>query len=503
MSDWFKAHKQGLRQIAERLVESRGFGIIGGELYQNVMDTDATKCEIIIEKLPHIRAATLEVIDDDPTGFVDLSHAWTIFAPSLKKNDPTKAGRFNVGEKLALSFCRQAEIHTTTGMVIFDESGRKDYPRRRRERGTKFSAVIDCTQEQLEQFLHYMRKVLVRPGLELTVNGELILPRTPVHVFSEKLQTEIAGKDGFLRKTIRLCEVELYEPFPDETPMLYELGIPVVETRDRWHYNVKQKVPLNVDRDNVTPAYLRALRVCVFNEMHNKITEEDTTAAWVNDAADDERCTDEAAETFRVKKFGKKSVALDPTNPEANAEAVASGYLVIPPRGLTTGQRQNLRRAGTLLTSSQEFPLAGRNAYSNDPNALPVEIIPISQWTSGMRAIHEYTVGVAERLIHRSIRVEFVNSRQTNSFDACYLAGDNGYFHYNVGSLGKNWFNQGVTEEVDSLIIHELGHEFESNHLSREYYRALTRLGARLKSEVLKDPDWFKKFMYIYDPSGS
>ncbi len=32
MSRWFEADKVGLRQIAERLVERRGFGILGAEL---------------------------------------------------------------------------------------------------------------------------------------------------------------------------------------------------------------------------------------------------------------------------------------------------------------------------------------------------------------------------------------------------------------------------------------------------------------------------------------
>ena len=50
MSRWFEADKVGLRQIAERLVERRGFGMIGAELYQNVMDTNATVCEIVLEK---------------------------------------------------------------------------------------------------------------------------------------------------------------------------------------------------------------------------------------------------------------------------------------------------------------------------------------------------------------------------------------------------------------------------------------------------------------------
>ena len=39
---WFSVDKEGLRQINERLVERRGFGVIVAELYQNVMDTDAT-----------------------------------------------------------------------------------------------------------------------------------------------------------------------------------------------------------------------------------------------------------------------------------------------------------------------------------------------------------------------------------------------------------------------------------------------------------------------------
>ena len=66
MSDWFIANKDGLRQIAERLVERRGFGIIGGELYQNVMDTDATECIMTIEKLPNRPVAELTVTDNDP-----------------------------------------------------------------------------------------------------------------------------------------------------------------------------------------------------------------------------------------------------------------------------------------------------------------------------------------------------------------------------------------------------------------------------------------------------
>jgi hypothetical protein len=260
---------------------------------------------------------------------------------------------------------------------------------------------------------------------------------------------------------------------------------------------VKQKVPLNVDRDNVTPAYLRDLRVAVFNRMHDQITEEDTTSLWVNEATSDEKCSSEAVETFRVKRYGEKSVALDPTNPEANAEAVSHGFTLIPSRGLSSVQRKNLYEAGTLLTSSMAFPLAGKGAYSDDPNANPVEVLERGEWSESMIRLHEYTLGVAKRLLGKSISIRFVrcNNFVGKPWIACYGRGHAlSHFDYNVHIMGKEWFAKGATENVDDLILHELAHEFETNHLSENYYSACTKLGARLKMCVLKEPDWFLQY---------
>lgn len=500
MSDWFVAHKDGLRQVHERLVDRRGFGMIGGELYQNVADTDAHFCKIDIEKVPG-KPRVIITVEDDGHGFHDLTHAWTLFAPSEKKGDPTKAGRFNVGEKVVLSFAYNAEISTTTGTVIFNDGsddkpkGRFEFPRRKRERGTVFRAELACNQERYEQLIAYMRSIIVRPGLVLQVNGESISGREPIHCFDCALQTEI-GDD--LRKSIRTTEVQVFEPLADETPMLYELGIPVVETGDKWHYNIKQKVPLNIDRDNVTPAFLRSVRVAVFNEMHNRISEDDTTQTWVEEASSDKNCSDDAAETLRVKKYGEKSVAFDPTNPEANNEAVAHGFTVIPSRGLTSGQRDNLKRAGTLQTSSTAFPLAGKGVYG-DGGSEPVKIIDASKWTPGMKLIHEYTVGLGRLLMDRNISVEFVHVDKfpNKRWIACYGRGHLGgtsKFQYNIYTLGYKWFEHGVNADVDALIIHEFGHQYESNHLSEKYYDALCELGAKLKAAVMEDIEWFKRY---------
>src|SRR5205809_507342 len=65
-------------------------------------------------------------------------------------------------------------------------------------------------------------------------------------------------------------------------------------------------------------------------------------------------------------------------------------------------------------------------------------------------------------------------------------------FEYIVGNLGVKWFERPpACEEITDLILHEFGHQYESDHLSREYYRALTRLGAKLTMLALEEPQFF------------
>ena len=167
----------------------------------------------------------------------------------------------------------------------------------------QFEAEIDCTRERAQQFADYVKMLIVRPGLTVKFNGDVVGlmdqtgldPRKPIRDFVATLKTEIGDT---LKPTMRQTKVEVYEAYEGEMPMLYELGIPVVETGDRWHVNIHQKCPLNADRDNVTPAYLRSVRVAVMNEMYEDISADDTTAAWANEATSDPNCSPAAVKTF-------------------------------------------------------------------------------------------------------------------------------------------------------------------------------------------------------------
>ena len=58
--------------------------------------------------------------------------------------------------------------------------------------------------------------------------------------------------------------------------------------------------------------------------------------------------------------------------------------------------------------------------------------------------------------------------------------GPGGELVFNKFRLSAQWFEQGITEDVVRLIIHEFGHEYCLDHLSSEYHEALRRIGARL-----------------------
>ena len=101
--NWFEVDKNGLKNIQLR----RGIAKAVVELVSNALDAPGTQeIAVLVARSSRPRKKkdkhlyTLTVVDDSPDGFVDLKEAWTLFAPSRKIDDPTKRGRFNLGEKL-------------------------------------------------------------------------------------------------------------------------------------------------------------------------------------------------------------------------------------------------------------------------------------------------------------------------------------------------------------------------------------------------------------------
>jgi hypothetical protein len=473
--EWFTVDKEGLAKLLDR----KGKAFVLFELLQNSWDTDAAYVNVQLEPIANKPYCDITVSDDDPHGFVDLAHSFTLFAESSKKSDPEKRGRFNLGEKLVLALCDDASIASTTGTIYFDKTGRHN-SREKTTRGSIFQGRIRMTRAEYEDVLRVVRTVIPPHDKETRINGGSIPDHKLVEGFRVTLATEIGDGEGFLRRSSRETLVSLHEVAEGENATLYEMGIPVVELSggEPWHINVHQKIPLNADRDNVTPAYMRDLRTAVLNHMHRFIKGADAASkAWVRDAAADPDAKPETVKHITTERFGEKTVIYDPSDPEGTKKAMAQGYTVIPGGALSKDEWDNIRRDSIVLPAGQVTPsrpsgFADTTYYKED------ELPP------GMRNMRACVQQLGKLLLDCDVKVSFC-SAPTASTAAAW---SDRSVVFNVGVLGKKWFARGMNVEQLDLVLHEFGHHFESDHLSKRYNDALTRLGARLAFLVAKDP---------------
>lgn len=475
-NSWFNVDRDGLRQILAR--RGKGFAVL--ELLQNAWDEDVTKVEIEIEAIPGLPRVGLLVRDDSPAGFADLTHAYTLFASSAKKSDPTKRGRFNLGEKLVLALCVEAKVKSTKGTVTFNRDGSRSGSRAKTNTGTEFRAVLEMTHAEFDEAFAILQTVLPPASCATYVNGTLLEYRPTVNgVWHETLPTEIADDEGYLRPTQRRAVVSIHEVLAHETPFIYEMGIPVVEHDGRWHINVEQKIPLNVDRDNVTPAYLRALRRSVLDHTVDLIGREDANSVWVKDALPE--ASDEAVRSVIDNRFGR-AVIFDPSDTEANKRAVDAGYVLVHGRSLSKDEWAAVRRAEALKPAGQVLP----SGIKFDGNTPP---IAKSEWSPGLWTVANYAQALCQYALGVRCEVQYFSLPKTkkNRWMASWTVdGRSGVvpvLSINMGRVEQDWFDHPAAHQLawDALLIHEFAHNVCADHLAFPYIDALANIGADLR----------------------
>jgi len=510
---WFDVDKEGLSKQAKE----RGPAFILVELIANALDerpSGVTEINVDVAWVPRRPYATVIVEDNSERGYGDqFADAWTLFAESYKRGNPTQSGQFNLGCKLWLSLCETASIETTSGTVEFTTEGRKVYPRRKRERGTVVKGEQYLPRDDfrtLEQLLH---SLILPPDVHVTFNGVRLESKEPIHSFEATLPTKAPDAEGVMRLTVRKTTISAYEVAEGETPMLYELGIPVVESPCNWHINIGQKVLLNKDRDNVTPAYARKVKTHVANNMRDSLTSEDGT--WAQDVFADPEAEVDTINTILDKTEGEKRVVYDPSDPESNVRGAAEGYTVVPGSRYTKKQWSGIRRAneatGSTPPAGKKFPTP--KAYSDDPNADPAVLIPESDWTPAMRNAANFAKWLANAMGIK-LMVNFVKEFG-DGVTACYSRKGlhDGALDFNMKAIkrsyGASWFHKldGGVRSPEEVIVHELAHHFISSHFNREsgldgdqaglryFYDATARVGIMLAKLVLREPDEYKAFL--------
>ena len=335
------------RGLADLMMRKENKDWIVYELWQNAVDTGATEVFFDIRATDRRGYTLIRVTDNDPDGFKDLSHAYTLFAPSIKKRDPTKRGRFNLGEKLVLALCDNASVISTTGSVHFGSEGRWN-GMVKRARGTEFTGDVRMNKGERESAINALHNLIVPNGVTLIVNGEPVLVREPIGSIEKvALDTVITNDDGALVRSRRQTTVTLYEPI-DGVGWLYEGGIPICEVGDRYDVNVDQKVPLTLERDSVPAKFLRELRAAVLNATSGTLDAQEASSTWVLDAIESPTITTEAVADVHRARFGDKSFIARPGDTEGTQEMLGQGYVQVPAATYSKRAWEAVRESGVV-----------------------------------------------------------------------------------------------------------------------------------------------------------
>ncbi len=477
-TNWFEVDKQGLANLVQR----KGKAWVLLELIQNGWDTSARNVSVDLKPDGRGRAL-ISVTDDDPEGFRFLHHAYTLFAPSTKGENPELRGRFNLGEKLFLAMAEWATLHTTKGRVTFDSNGRSVDLKQKRPRGTCLEARLFMTADEIREAQALALQLIPPTGVVTSVNGVVIPERVPVQEIDATLDTEWADADGRLKRSRRKTKVLLYDPLPGEKAAIYEMGMPVVATGDRWHYLVSQRIPLNFERDNVTPSYLRELRASVLNAVADDLEPEIAVQDWIMDALHSPRVTPNAVMGAVAARFGEDAVVTDMSDREANDRAVAAGLTVVHPRSFDKEVWERIREIRNEVDGDFMRPAGqvtpGHKVMEDEIDRQ--DSVPEEKYPEEMKVVLDYARYVGMRLLGFVPDIKVVNTT-----DRSYLAGYGGRrLTFNLSVLGWKWFRLDNQEKVDELLLHEFSHERFSNHLSDDWANEIARLGAKLRRLTL------------------
>src|SRR6266566_2028797 len=260
-------------------------------------------------------------------------------------------------------------------------------------------------------------------------------------------------------------------------------GILVVSIDEnlKWHVDIQQKVPLNIERDNVTPTYLKTLYTALLTEKVQELTEEDANAAWVTTAAENDKTDKKVVKAVFDKRFGENAVLYDQGDVGSNKEAAAAGKTVVPKGSMTPEMRKNVLAAG-VKKAGEEY--STKFLGSN-------KVIPEDLMTPSQKQFRQFIQDVAPVVLpERPLKgVKFVDDNDSK-VKGCTQWLDPKGFEFTV-----NIAYQDVDDWADnySLFIHELAHFYvqRNDHLFEGFWRAVDYVGGRLAAVALARPKLF------------
>jgi len=180
-------------------------------------------------------------------------------------------------------------------------------------------------------------------------------------------------------------------------------------------------------------------------------------------------------------------VIENPFDTEANRNAVAAGYTLIPARTFSAPAWESIRRTEAALPSSQVTPAP--KPFATDGRPLRMYE---GQFTAGMQRFVQLANDLAHVGTGHGITVQFADDAGW-PFRGCY--GESGLI-VNVWRKGAPWFDDPEWPRRLNgwvrFLTHELAHEYASDHLDERYHKACCRIAGQIAQAMLEQPECFR-----------
>ena len=443
--NWFEIDQDGLKdQNAGR----EPWELIK-ELVQNAWDEApfASECRITTQ-LSEDRENTVITVEDNGSGFAEIRDSYTLMGNTPKRNDPTKRGRFNRGEKDVISVAKEATIETTGTTVRFLPDRTRNQENNERTRGTLVKLTMPWNEAERAGLVIQLRTL--RPPIECQteIDGELVTAKPPVKVLQAQVETVIQDQDGTLKPRQRKARIEITEPHDTSGKRrIYEMGIPIQEIDCPWDVDVMIKVPLGENRDQVKPAYLKKIYAVVLNTVYRMTEDEDFRELWVRYAIEEKEISPEAVGATVKGRYGTEKAVFAVMDQDACQRARREGYAVVNKGSLSPKEVRAFEQHCGMVDADVRFPKPSepQNDYEADPGT------PAAGFA-------EWAKGVAEQCgVNATVR--FFNEPDNRILADCEVSTTSPTLRFNEGTLGQEFLREPYgTREKYRLLIHELGH---------------------------------------------
>jgi anti-sigma regulatory factor (Ser/Thr protein kinase) len=316
------------------------------ELVQNALDAVEENSGTVDVAYHHDGHDFVVECHDTGAGIADLSALRVVYL-TFKLDSHRKRGRFGRGFKEILSVARSAKIQSGNSEIHFlEEQGRqitREGLARSPVAGTSIKMTFDWPVSVIAEFDAYFSRFLVPDSVTLLLNGRALPHRHVVHGVEATLTTEVYNPESQTwRKPRRKATIQLVAALADETPFIYEMGIPVAaaEWTVPFHVNVLQRVPMNPNRDALASGYAKQIHKACLPTLLPALDPQEATADWVGAAGAQSGAS--IQKQIITKAFGATAVRSVPSmgKRDFDHDAERMGASVVKTAQMSSGFRE-------------------------------------------------------------------------------------------------------------------------------------------------------------------